>query len=217
MNTDKLIDENDKIRNMKTSEDLDDDSKRLLKDINVDEFSNQDYNKKVEALDLNKSEINRQQSEVEQFEKEKIIKDGIDVNVIKDFNDNVDTSVNDGVFNDASVSQFREQVEGTLNRIDGKKISDHEKVQNRLDECTMLELLYLKKHNELKTSVELNTYLYNEFSNAMNIIYYILKNLVISSQEKEDLPEQEYNEANPEPYVDKLDDILISNCRRRKE
>lgn len=207
MSTDKLIDKDDNIKKMINSEDLNDDSKRLLQGIDVNKFSDDNYDEKAEELDLNKSEINRQQSIIDKdIENDnKIIKYDIDETITNEFNDNIDNDV--VVLSDASVSDVRRQVEGTLNKIKSEKISEHEEVQNRLDECTMLELLYLKKHNELKTSVELNTYLYNEFSNAMNIIYYILKNLVISDQEKEDVPKQKYNEDNPEPYVDKLDDI----------
>lgn len=72
--------------------------------------------------------------------------------------------------------------------IDTNSVTDHNTVQGRLDECTLLELLYLKKHDELISSFTLNQILYQEYLIAKNLIFYILKNLVLEDGQESVVP-----------------------------
>ena len=124
---------------------------------------------------------------------ENILNPNIPINVVTD-NANLDAQ--------AKIIPNINIVHEDRNGIDVSLPENAIRIQNRLDNCYILESLYLRKHNELIDMFKFATLLYNKFNYTLRILLYVLSLLtehecIISPPTENDSDSDSTNKQNP--------------------
>jgi hypothetical protein len=92
-------------------------------------------------------------------------------------------------------------------RLDLSDKNNRDRIQTRLNNCQTLEVLYLKKHEELMKTFAFTINLFDKYKYSINMILYLLKNLVKKElpdeREKERQRQEQINRGERDPYEEK--------------
>jgi len=97
---------------------------------------------------------------------------------------------------------------------DSKPNKTAEDIQTRLNNCHILEMLYLIKHEEVMKTFAFTLNLFDKYKYSIKLLLFVLKYLVVKKKTPEQAAHHEEEEDNTKPCVDvKLPKTLIPNIQ----